>query len=176
MTLVSSRAGHQVTGPDATARHPRWASISGSSLAHQPRPRASRRCRSRTRPYYATYLAKRIGFSRDVGLAEDTWALNEGVTDDGTFLQQAYDIDKEREGDVFRRARWSFQARQPGLRVRRHRSDPAHVLAGHRSGASGGTRPQSCAATATPFANSTRTTTPMSWSAGSGRRSAKTMC
>ena len=34
------------------------------------------------------------------GLAEDTWALNEGVTDDATFLQQTYDIDRERQ-DMF---------------------------------------------------------------------------
>ncbi len=46
--------------------------------------------------YYATYLAKRIGPYATLGLAEDTWALNEGVIDDGTFLQLAYDIDRER--------------------------------------------------------------------------------
>ncbi len=50
--------------------------------------------------YYATYLAKKIGPFSTLGLAEDTWALNEGVTDDATFLQQTYDIDKERE-DMF---------------------------------------------------------------------------
>jgi len=47
--------------------------------------------------YYATYLAKRIGPFATLGLAEDTWALNEGVIDDATFLKQAYDIDRERE-------------------------------------------------------------------------------
>jgi predicted AlkP superfamily phosphohydrolase/phosphomutase len=46
--------------------------------------------------YYATYLAKRIGPFATLGLAEDTWALNEGVIDDDTFLQMAYDIDRER--------------------------------------------------------------------------------
>src|SRR4029079_8092566 len=51
--------------------------------------------------YYATYLAKRIGPFSTLGLAEDTWALNEGVIDDGTFLQQAYDIDAEREAMFF---------------------------------------------------------------------------
>jgi predicted AlkP superfamily phosphohydrolase/phosphomutase len=51
--------------------------------------------------YYATYLAKRIGPYATLGLAEDTWALNEGVTDDGTFLQQTYDIDREREQMFF---------------------------------------------------------------------------
>jgi len=50
--------------------------------------------------YYATYLSKKIGHFCTLGLAEDTWALNEGVTDDGTFLQQTYDIDRERQ-DMF---------------------------------------------------------------------------
>ena len=50
--------------------------------------------------YYSTYLAEKIGPYSTLGLAEDTWALNEGVTDDGTFLQQVYDIDRERQ-DMF---------------------------------------------------------------------------
>jgi len=50
--------------------------------------------------YYSTYLAKRIGPFSTLGLAEDTWALNEDVIDDGTFLQMAYDIDRERQ-DMF---------------------------------------------------------------------------
>ncbi len=51
--------------------------------------------------YYATYLAKKVGAFATLGLAEDTWALNEGVTDDGTFLKQTYDIDRERESMFF---------------------------------------------------------------------------
>ena len=51
--------------------------------------------------YYSTYLAKKIGPYSTLGLAEDTWALNEGVIDDGTFLQQTYDIDGERERMFF---------------------------------------------------------------------------
>jgi predicted AlkP superfamily phosphohydrolase/phosphomutase len=46
--------------------------------------------------YFAGYLSKRHGPYATLGLAEDTWALNEGVTDDATFLQQAHDIDDER--------------------------------------------------------------------------------
>ncbi len=46
--------------------------------------------------YYATYLSKLIGPFATLGLAEDTWALNEGVIDDGTFLEQTHDIDDER--------------------------------------------------------------------------------
>jgi predicted AlkP superfamily phosphohydrolase/phosphomutase len=51
--------------------------------------------------YYATYLAKRIGPYSTLGLAEDTWALNEGVTSERTFLQQTYDIDRERRTMFF---------------------------------------------------------------------------
>jgi predicted AlkP superfamily phosphohydrolase/phosphomutase len=51
--------------------------------------------------YYATYLAKRIGPYATLGLAEDTWALNEGVTDEATFLKQTYDIDAERQKMFF---------------------------------------------------------------------------
>jgi len=51
--------------------------------------------------YYSTYLAKKIGAYATLGLAEDTWALNEGVIDERTFLRQAYDIDAERERMLF---------------------------------------------------------------------------
>jgi predicted AlkP superfamily phosphohydrolase/phosphomutase len=51
--------------------------------------------------YYAVYLAKKLGTYATLGLAEDTWALNEGVIDDATFLQQTYDIDHERESMLF---------------------------------------------------------------------------
>ncbi len=51
--------------------------------------------------YYATYLSKLIGSYSTMGLAEDTWALNEDVVDDGTFLEMAYDIDGERQEMFF---------------------------------------------------------------------------
>ena len=51
--------------------------------------------------YYSTYLAKLIGPYSALGLAEDTWALNEGVIDDGTFLELTHDIDREREEMFF---------------------------------------------------------------------------
>jgi len=51
--------------------------------------------------YYATYLAKKIGPFATLGLAEDTWALNEGVIDDGTFLKLSYDIDRERRDMLY---------------------------------------------------------------------------
>ena len=47
--------------------------------------------------YYAPYLAKKIGPYATLGLAEDTWGLNEGIVDDATFLKITYDIDRERE-------------------------------------------------------------------------------
>ncbi|NIV47452.1 MAG: nucleotide pyrophosphatase, partial [Gammaproteobacteria bacterium] len=43
--------------------------------------------------YYCTYLAKKIGPYATLGLAEDTWALNEKVIDDDAFLEMTYDID-----------------------------------------------------------------------------------
>jgi predicted AlkP superfamily phosphohydrolase/phosphomutase len=51
--------------------------------------------------YYATYLAKKIGPFATLGLAEDTWALNEAVIDETAFLRQAYDIDRERQAMFF---------------------------------------------------------------------------
>ncbi len=47
--------------------------------------------------YYAGYLAKLLGPFATVGMAEDTWALNEGVIDEEAFLEQAYLTLKERE-------------------------------------------------------------------------------
>jgi predicted AlkP superfamily phosphohydrolase/phosphomutase len=47
--------------------------------------------------YYSTYLSKKVGPYATLGLAEDTWALNEKVTDDRTFWTQTTDIDGERE-------------------------------------------------------------------------------
>jgi predicted AlkP superfamily phosphohydrolase/phosphomutase len=46
---------------------------------------------------YATYLAKRLGRFGTLGLAEDTWALNEGVLDDKTFFDQCKLFLSERE-------------------------------------------------------------------------------
>ncbi len=51
--------------------------------------------------FYSTYMAKKVGPYATLGLAEDTWALNEGVIDDGTFLKLAYDIDAERKEMFF---------------------------------------------------------------------------
>jgi predicted AlkP superfamily phosphohydrolase/phosphomutase len=47
--------------------------------------------------YYAIYLAKLLGSYATLGMAEDTWALNEGVIDDEAFLKQAYLTFEERE-------------------------------------------------------------------------------
>jgi len=51
--------------------------------------------------YYSQYLAKKVGPYCTLGLAEDTWALNEKITDDGIFLKQAWDIDAERQEMFF---------------------------------------------------------------------------
>jgi predicted AlkP superfamily phosphohydrolase/phosphomutase len=50
---------------------------------------------------YGTYLAKLLGRFATLGLAEDTWALNERVLDEDGFLEQAYLIHAEREQQLF---------------------------------------------------------------------------
>lgn len=47
--------------------------------------------------YFAEYLSKLLGTYSTLGMAEDTWALNEGVIDEEAFLKQAYLIMAERE-------------------------------------------------------------------------------
>ena len=47
--------------------------------------------------YYAIYLAKLFGSFATLGLAEDTWALNEGVIDENAFLEQTWSTHAERE-------------------------------------------------------------------------------
>jgi len=46
---------------------------------------------------YATYLAKKQGPYATLGLAEDTWAMNEKILTDDGFLHQAVEADQERE-------------------------------------------------------------------------------
>lgn len=46
---------------------------------------------------YSVYLAKKQGPFATLGLAEDTWALNERVLDEGAFFEQAMAIYDERE-------------------------------------------------------------------------------
>ncbi|HEY7330184.1 MAG TPA: alkaline phosphatase family protein [Gemmataceae bacterium] len=50
---------------------------------------------------YSVYLSKRQGPYATLGLAEDTWGLNEHVLDDQDFLQQCLDFDREREAMFF---------------------------------------------------------------------------
>jgi predicted AlkP superfamily phosphohydrolase/phosphomutase len=50
---------------------------------------------------YSTYLAKKFGPFATLGLAEDTWALNEKILDEREFLQQVWDIHQERENMFF---------------------------------------------------------------------------
>ncbi|MBA3015005.1 MAG: alkaline phosphatase family protein [Proteobacteria bacterium] len=47
--------------------------------------------------FYSICLAKQHGPFATLGLAEDTWALNEDIIDETAFLTQAYDICQERE-------------------------------------------------------------------------------
>ncbi|MGH9500906.1 MAG: alkaline phosphatase family protein [Terriglobales bacterium] len=50
---------------------------------------------------YSIYLAKLFGPYATLGLAEDTWALNEKVLDDDAFLAQAYGNHADRERMLF---------------------------------------------------------------------------
>jgi predicted AlkP superfamily phosphohydrolase/phosphomutase len=50
---------------------------------------------------YSIYLAKLYGSYATLGLAEDTWALNEHVLDDDAFLAQCYSNHEDRERMLF---------------------------------------------------------------------------
>lgn len=50
---------------------------------------------------YSIYLAKLNGLYATLGLAEDTWALNDAYLDDGAFLTQCYLNHSEREKMFF---------------------------------------------------------------------------
>jgi predicted AlkP superfamily phosphohydrolase/phosphomutase len=51
--------------------------------------------------YYSVYLQKLIGDFATLGLAEDTWALNERVIDEEAFLKQTLELHEEREAMFF---------------------------------------------------------------------------
>ncbi len=60
---------------------------------------------------YSIYLAKLIGPYATLGLAEDTWALNERVVDEEAFLKQAWLIFEERKKmlwDVLKKTKKGF--------------------------------------------------------------------
>ncbi len=46
---------------------------------------------------FAVYLAKKNGPFATLGMAEDTWGLNEGVLDEEGYIQQVYGANRERE-------------------------------------------------------------------------------
>jgi hypothetical protein len=50
---------------------------------------------------YSIYLAKQQGPFATLGLAEDTWSLNEHIINDDQFIQQCLDADLEREAMFF---------------------------------------------------------------------------
>ncbi len=51
--------------------------------------------------FFSVFLSKLIGRYATLGLAEDTWALNEGVIDEDAFLEQAWANHEEREAMFF---------------------------------------------------------------------------
>jgi predicted AlkP superfamily phosphohydrolase/phosphomutase len=62
---------------------------------------------------FAQYLAKLQGPYATLGLAEDTWALNERMIDEDAFLEQTYLIHEEREKMFFN----SLRKNRSGLTV-----------------------------------------------------------
>jgi len=62
---------------------------------------------------FAQYLAKLQGSYATLGLAEDTWALNERMIDETAFLEQTYAIHEEREEMFFN----SLKKNRNGLNV-----------------------------------------------------------
>ncbi|MBK8177700.1 MAG: alkaline phosphatase family protein [Planctomycetes bacterium] len=50
---------------------------------------------------YSIYLAKTLGMYATLGLAEDTWALNERVIDEEAFLKQSWLICEERKQQLW---------------------------------------------------------------------------
>ncbi len=51
--------------------------------------------------FYSIYLSRLIGDFATLGMAEDTWALNERVIDEEAFLKQTLDYHEEREKMFF---------------------------------------------------------------------------
>lgn len=51
--------------------------------------------------FYSTYLSKKQGAFATLGLAEDSWALNEEVLTDDAFIEQCVRTDQEREEMFF---------------------------------------------------------------------------
>ncbi len=62
---------------------------------------------------FSQYLAKLQGSYATLGLAEDTWALNERMIDETAFLEQTYAIHEEREKMFFN----SLKKNRSGLTV-----------------------------------------------------------
>lgn len=50
---------------------------------------------------YSVYLAKLLGAYATLGMAEDTWALSEGVLSEEAFIDQVYEYHREREKVFF---------------------------------------------------------------------------
>jgi len=50
---------------------------------------------------YSVYIAKLLGSFTTLGEADDTWALNEGILDEDTFIKLAYENHKESEDMLF---------------------------------------------------------------------------
>ena len=78
-------------------------------------------------PYYAAYLANLLGTFATLGMAEDTWALNEGAIGEDAFLRQAFGHLRRTRSHVPECA-GEYAPRRGGVRLRYQRPRAAHVL------------------------------------------------
>jgi len=62
---------------------------------------------------FSVYLSKLLGSYATLGMAEDTWALNERILSEEAFIQQVYNTQKEREKVFFD----TFKKYKSGLMV-----------------------------------------------------------
>ena len=165
-TRSSRRCPAWVSRASPACSSPRWASISRSTWRPSTSIPNRRRCRSRIRPTTPPTSPRRWARSPRSASPRIRGRLNEGVTDDGTFLQQTYDIDRERESMFFAaldRLREGalvcvFDATDRIQHMFWRDIDPGHPAGRGR---------EKAAAQATPSASCTVTTT--RWSAACGR-------
>ena len=121
--------GIDVTGHHAPARHRDGRALLAVHVADQPRSREAGDADRRTRSYYATYLAKRIGPYLDarprrghLGAQRRRHRRRHVPAADLRHRSRA-------RRTMFFAALDRLRTRHAGLRVRRDRSHPAHVLA-----------------------------------------------
>ena len=77
---------------------------------------------------FSVYLAKLLGSFATLGMAEDTWSLNERVLSETNFIDQVYRTQEERERNLLQHP-GQDQGRAGRAGLRDHGPHSAHVLA-----------------------------------------------